>query len=176
LGNLSAFSPPRKTANLLIRGPGVGRVRLKIADLCLNLTMPTDVPGISAVTAHTILSEIGTDLSQFRNASAFASWLGLCPEKQISGGKVLYVRTRAVKNRVALALRLAAHSLHHANNSLGEFFRRMRRKLGPAQAIGDCPQTRQNHLSFAPDARTIRRSVFQKHDADTPCGPKTRSA
>jgi transposase len=37
----------------------------------------TDVPGISAVTAHTILSEIGTDLSQFRNASAFASWLGL---------------------------------------------------------------------------------------------------
>jgi hypothetical protein len=95
----------------------------------------TNVPGISAVTAHTILSEIGPDLSQFRNASAFASWLGLCPEKQISGGKVLYVRTRAVKNRVALALRLAAHSLHHADNNLGEFFRRMKRKLGPAQAI-----------------------------------------
>jgi hypothetical protein len=29
----------------------------------------TNVPGISAVTAHTILSEIGTDLCQFRNAS-----------------------------------------------------------------------------------------------------------
>src|SRR5262245_19147028 len=32
----------------------------------------TDIPGISAVTAHTILCEIGTDVSQFRNASAFA--------------------------------------------------------------------------------------------------------
>jgi transposase len=95
----------------------------------------TDVPGISAVTAHTILSEIGTDLSKFRNASAFASWLGLCPERLISGGKVLSTRTRAVRNRVALALRLGAHSLHHAKNYLGEFFRRMKRRLGPAEAI-----------------------------------------
>ena len=53
----------------------------------------TDVPGISAVTAHTILCEVGTDVSQFRNASAFASWLGLCPERQITGGKVLFTKT-----------------------------------------------------------------------------------
>ena len=95
----------------------------------------TDIPGINAVTAHTIISEIGTDVSRFRNASAFASWLGLCPEKQVSGGKVLYSKTRPVKNRVANALRMGAHSLHHANNYLGEFFRRMRRKLGAAEAV-----------------------------------------
>ena len=95
----------------------------------------TDIPGINAVTAHTIISEIGTDVSRFRNASAFASWLGLCPEKQVSGGKVLYTKTRPVKNRVANALRMGAHSLHHANNYLGEFFRRMRRKLGAAEAV-----------------------------------------
>ena len=52
----------------------------------------TNVPGISAITAQTILCEIGTDVSRFRNASAFASWLGLCPENKISGGKVLYTR------------------------------------------------------------------------------------
>jgi hypothetical protein len=52
----------------------------------------TNVPGISALTAQTILCEIGTDLSRFRNASAFASWLGLCPEKKISGGKVLFTK------------------------------------------------------------------------------------
>src|SRR6266849_4070590 len=40
LGNLLAFSPPRTTANLLICGLGVGRARLKIAEICLNLTMP----------------------------------------------------------------------------------------------------------------------------------------
>lgn len=95
----------------------------------------TNVPGISAVTAHTILCEIGVDLARFRNASAFASWLGLCPEKQISGGKTLYTRTRQVRNRVAIALRLGAHALHHADNYLGEFFRRMQRKLGKPEAV-----------------------------------------
>jgi len=47
----------------------------------------TDVPGISTLTAHTILVEVGADVSRFRNGSAFASWLGLFPEKQVSGGK-----------------------------------------------------------------------------------------
>jgi hypothetical protein len=95
----------------------------------------TEIPGISGVTAHTILCEIGPDTSQFRNASAFVSWLGLCPETQISGGKVLFTKSRRVRSRVALALRMAANSLHHADNYLGEFFRRIARKLGKPQGI-----------------------------------------
>jgi transposase len=95
----------------------------------------TNVPGISAITAQTILCEIGTDVSQFRNASAFASWLGLCPEKKISGGKVLNTKSRRVRSRVAIALRMGAQSLHHAKDYLGEFFRRITRKLGKPQAI-----------------------------------------
>jgi transposase len=95
----------------------------------------TNVPGISAITAQTILCEIGTDVSRFRNASAFASWLGLCPEKKVSGGRVLYTKSRRVRSRLATALRMAAHSLHHAKDYLGEFFRRITRKLGKPQAI-----------------------------------------
>ena len=95
----------------------------------------THVPGISAITAQTILCEIGTDVSRFRNASAFASGLGLCPENKISGGKVLYTKSRRVRSRVATALRMAANSLHHAKDYLGEFFRRITRKLGKPQAI-----------------------------------------
>jgi transposase len=94
----------------------------------------TNVPGISAITAQTILCEVGTDVSRFRNASAFASWLGLCPEKKVSGGKVLYTKSRRVRSRVATALRMGAHSLHHAKDYLGEFFRRITRKLGKPQA------------------------------------------
>jgi transposase len=95
----------------------------------------TDVPGISTLTAHTILMEVGTDVSRFRNASAFASWLGLCPERQVSGGKVLYTRTRKVKNRAAIALRLGAHCLYHAQNYLGDFYRKMKWRLGAPAAI-----------------------------------------
>jgi transposase len=95
----------------------------------------TDVPGISAITAHTILIEVGPDLSRFRNASAFASWLGLCPDKKVSGGKVLYTGSRKVKNRIAIALRLGAQCLYHAKNYLGEYYRKMKWRLGAPQAL-----------------------------------------
>ena len=95
----------------------------------------TDVPGISTITAHTILMEVGPDMSRFRNASAFASWLGLCPEKQVGGGKVLSTRSRKVKNRAAIALRLGAHCLYRARNYLGEFHRKMKWRLGAPAAV-----------------------------------------
>jgi transposase len=95
----------------------------------------TDIPGVSAATAQVVLTEIGTDVSRFRNASAFASWLGLCPEKRVSGGKVLSCKTRQVKHRTATALRMGANSLCRAKGYFGEFFRRMRARLGTAQAI-----------------------------------------
>lgn len=95
----------------------------------------TDIPGVSTATAQVILTEVGPDVSRFRHASAFASWLGLCPEKRVSGGKVLSSRTRRVAHRAATALRLGAHSLSRAKGYFGDFFRRMRSKLGTASAI-----------------------------------------
>jgi hypothetical protein len=47
----------------------------------------TDVPGISAVTAHTIVSEIGTDVSRFRNASAFTSSWGFVRKNPSAAAK-----------------------------------------------------------------------------------------
>lgn len=67
-----------------------------------------EVPSVSSLTAHTLLTEVGPDLRRFPNAGAFASWLGLCPDNRISGGRVLSVATRRVKNRLAIALRMAA--------------------------------------------------------------------
>jgi transposase len=90
-----------------------------------------------AITAQTILCEIGTEVSCFRNASAFASWLGICPENKINGSNVLYTKSRRVRSRVATPLRMAANSLHHAKDYLGEFIRRITGKLGKPQAITD---------------------------------------
>jgi len=95
----------------------------------------TAVPGISALTAHTLLSEVGPDLSRFRSGAAFSSWLGLCPDNDISGGKKLSVKTRPVSNRAASALRMAVNGLYKSQTWLGNFFRRMRAKLGAPKAI-----------------------------------------
>lgn len=95
----------------------------------------TEVPGVSGLTAYMLLTEVGSDLSRFPNAAAFASWLGLCPDNRISGGQILSVATRKVKNRLALALRMAAQSLHRSQSYLGQYFRRMRTRLGTPAAI-----------------------------------------
>lgn len=95
----------------------------------------TTVPGINVLTAQTLFAEIGPDFSRFAKGSALTSWLGLSPDNRISGGKVLSVKTRKVKNRAATALRIAAQSLHHSQSYLGHFYRRMRAKLGAPKAI-----------------------------------------
>ena len=95
----------------------------------------TEVPGVSSLTAHALLTEVGPDLRRFPNAAAFASWLGLCPDNRISGGRVLSVVTRKVKNRLTMALRMAAQSLHRSQSHLGQYFRRMRVRLGTPAAI-----------------------------------------
>jgi transposase len=94
----------------------------------------TKVVGLNVLSALLIVSEIGVDMSKWRSAKAFCSWLGLCPGNKISGGKVLDSRTRQVVNRVADALRLAAQSAGRTNTCLGIFYRRKQAHLGAPKA------------------------------------------
>ena len=95
----------------------------------------TQVYGIDSLTTLTIVSEIGTDMTPWRTARHFCSWLGLCPHNRISGSKILGVRTRKMANRIKHALRTVAKSLQRSKNILGAFFRRMASKLGYQQAV-----------------------------------------
>jgi transposase len=93
------------------------------------------VHGISASIAQTIVSEIGTDMGKWPDDKHFCSWLGLAPKNAISGGKVLKSRTMKNRNRAAQAFRMAAQSVLRANCALGAFYRRLKGRLGPAQAL-----------------------------------------
>jgi transposase len=94
----------------------------------------TRVVGLNVASVLLIVSEIGVDMSKWRSARAFCSWLGLCPANKISGGKVLDSRTRKVVNRVATALRLAAQSAGRTDTCLGIFYRRKKAHLGAPKA------------------------------------------
>lgn len=95
----------------------------------------TAVDGMNTQSAVVLLSEVGPDLSKFATAEHFASWLCLCPDNRRSGGRQLSVATRTGANRLATALRLAARSLHRSDTALGDWFRRLKAKLGSAGAI-----------------------------------------
>jgi transposase len=122
------------------RSPGKTPWRIESHDLRVEVYRAfgvdlTQIPGINALTAQALLTEIGTDLSRFPTVGAFCSWLRLCPDPKISGGRVLSAKTRPTKNRAALALRVAAQALHRSQTFLGEHFRRLKARLGAPKAI-----------------------------------------
>lgn len=94
----------------------------------------TQVIGLNVLSVLMLISEIGVDMSRWRSAKAFASWLGLCPGSRISGGKRLSSRTRPVANRVSILLRSLAPTIGRTDTWLGNFHRRMKARLGPAGA------------------------------------------
>ena len=95
----------------------------------------TAIEGIEAYTALVIQGEIGVDVSKFPTEKHFARWLGLCPNHQESNRKRKSRRVRKGKNRVAIALRLAARSLQRSHSALGAYFRRRNSRLGFQGAI-----------------------------------------
>jgi transposase len=92
------------------------------------------VDGFGVSLAQTVIMEVGTDMSKFPDEKHFCSWLGLAPKHEISGGKVLKKNTLKTKNRAGQAFRLAANSVKQAECMFGVFYRRLRARLGPAQA------------------------------------------
>ena len=95
----------------------------------------TRLEGIDAMTAFSVLSETGMDMTRFPSEKAFASWMHLCPNNRVTGGRVRSRRVMPGANRAGQALKLAAQSLHHSKSALGAFFRRMKARLGPQKAI-----------------------------------------
>jgi len=95
----------------------------------------TKIEAIDAMTAFTVISEQGVDMSQFPSVKHFCSHMGLCPGNKVSGGKRLSGRTRKVQSRAAKALRIAAQTLEKSDSALGAFYRRLKFNKGAAKAI-----------------------------------------
>src|SRR6516164_2665125 len=87
----------------------------------------TKIPGIKEQTAQIIISEVGLDMSPWNTEKQFSSFLGLCPNNLITGGKIRRRSTRKVYNRAADALRLCAQSLTHSKSALGAKYRQIGR-------------------------------------------------
>jgi transposase len=95
----------------------------------------SQINGIDVLTAQTVIAEVGAELSAFPSERHFASWLGLSPTNEQSGGRILNRHTRKVVNRATVAFRNAARTLLRSQSYLGAQYRRLRTRLGAPKAI-----------------------------------------
>jgi transposase len=95
----------------------------------------TEIDGIDVGTALVILAEIGVDVSRFPTEKHFASWLGVCPRQHESNRTKKKRGPRKGKNRVAIALRMAAQALGRTQSPLGLFYRRIKSRIGGKGAV-----------------------------------------
>jgi len=95
----------------------------------------TQIDGVDELTIQKVLSETGTDMNRWPTVKHFASWLRLCPNNRITGGKIQQTGVQPTKNQASTALRVAAASLKHSDSALGAYYRRMRARNGAPAAV-----------------------------------------
>jgi transposase len=95
----------------------------------------TRIDGIDVMTATTVISEAGWDMSKWQTENHFVSWLRLCPDNRISGNKVIGKGRLPTNNPISIALKMAATTLRESKTYLGAQFRRLRTRLGAPIAI-----------------------------------------
>jgi transposase len=88
------------------------------------------IPGISEVTALEFISEVGVDMNKWKSAKHFSSWLNLTPNTKITGGKIISSKMMKKNNKAGQYLRQAASCLVKNKTPIGDYYRRMRARLG----------------------------------------------
>jgi transposase len=63
------------------------RIQEKLKPYAAELTLLDEIPGVDWKLAAGIIAEMGVDMSVFGNVSQLASWAGICPGNNESGGK-----------------------------------------------------------------------------------------
>ena len=96
-----------------------------------------EIDGVSYNLIMTLAAEVGFDLvKDFPSPKNFTSWMGLCPNKRITGGKILSTKSNKNKNRLAQAFRQSANTIGRQKDTpMADFFRRIAFKKGRKVAI-----------------------------------------
>lgn len=76
-----------------------------------------EIPGVGPLTAATIVAEVGTDMRMFSTPERLASWAGVCPGNNQTGGKHRSGRTRPGNQALKTALVESAQAAARTKNT-----------------------------------------------------------
>ncbi len=102
-----------------------------------QLTRLESIPGVSRRVAEVIVAETGADMSRFPSAGHLASWAGVCPGNNESGGRRKSTATRHGNKWLGGALGTAAMAAARTKDTpyLGALYRRLAGRRGKKRAL-----------------------------------------
>ncbi|MFV0318384.1 MAG: IS110 family transposase, partial [Microthrixaceae bacterium] len=93
------------------------------------------IPGVSELTAQTMIAEMGTDMSRFPTAGHLAAWAGVAPASHESAGRRRPAGTRHGSRHLREALIEAARAAARTKGTfLSARYSRIARRRGPNKA------------------------------------------
>lgn len=111
----------------------VAQQMLPVAD---ELARLDEIPGVGVRTTQVILAELGVDMTRFPTAQHAASWAGMCPGNNASGGKRRQARTRKGSPWLRAALCESAWAAGRCRDGyLPTQFRRLAARRGRKRAV-----------------------------------------
>lgn len=101
------------------------------------ITLLCTIPGVDRASATTIISEIGTDMSQFANSKRLCCWAGLTPGNNESAGKKKSVKVSRAGVYLKPALVQVAHASVKSDSSpyYKNKYERLCKRRGKKRAI-----------------------------------------
>jgi transposase len=106
-----------------------------IAPFADKVELLDTIPGVDKRIAETLIAEFGVDMSRFPDDHHLASWAGMCPGNDQSGGKHRTAKTTKGSKWLRSALVEAAHAAAHKKDSyLAAQYHRIRGRRGPKKA------------------------------------------
>lgn len=113
------------------------KITLGVAPIADLVALVCTIPGVAVNTAQVLLAECGWDMSVFPTAAQLASWAGICPGNNASGGKRFSGATRPGSKWLRTALTQAAQAAaRNKGTYLAAHHAQIRGRRGTAKAIG----------------------------------------
>jgi hypothetical protein len=119
---LGVAKPPGRNA------PEIDRFQELLARICGGRDV-SQIPGLGIYLVLQLISEVGTDMTQWKTEKHFVSWLGLAGGRKQSGKRKGTIK--AHRNRAGRMFCAGARSLAQTvDKALGGFYRRLRGRIG----------------------------------------------
>src|SRR3954466_4171509 len=119
------------------------RVEVLLRPVSATVELVMTIPGVGRRVAEVMIAEVGLDMTVFPTAGHLASWAGICPGNNSSGGKHRPGRTRHGSMWLRIALTEAAHVAARGKGTyLAAHHAQIRGRRGTQKAIGAPPHDR----------------------------------